>query len=208
MMQSEGVRMKLLGLTGGIGSGKSTISRMLAELGAKVIDADSVSRELSRPGGKVYEAILSTFGEDYRAQDGTIDRAKLAALVFGDAKQLKKLNEVTHPLIVQAMWDEVQRYKEQPFPPEVVVLDVPLLIETGMHKGVDAVWLAVCEECVKIKRIMLRDKCTKDEALKRINSQATDAQRMPYATAVIDNSSALEQTKKTVTQLYRELCEE
>jgi dephospho-CoA kinase len=176
--------MILVGLTGGIGSGKSTVSALLAAKGAVVVDADAITRELQRPGQPVLAAIVSRFGADVLAADGSLDRARLAGIVFADPAALKELNDIVHP----AVGAEIARRVEAERPTDhVVVLDIPLLVEGGRYR---AAGLLVVDTPVDVAVARLVEYRGMDEAdvRARIGRQATREQRLAVADRVIDNS--------------------
>jgi dephospho-CoA kinase len=194
----------LIGLTGGIASGKSKVSAYLRELGASVVCADTVSRDIVRPGEAGNLALRKEFGEQYFNKNGELDRKKLSKTVFSDKAALLRLNALLHPLIIR---ETLRRARELEAGAHLCVLDVPLLIETGMHKQVDEVWLVVCDRELRIERIMQRDGLGRQEALSRMHSQLSDNERRVYASFIIDNSGDFEQTKKQIDALYKRLVE-
>jgi len=184
-----------IGITGGIGSGKSEVTRYLRSLGEYVICADEVSKQLVAPGEAGNTALRQVFGDSYFLEDGTLNRKKLADEVFGHAERLTTLNNVLHPLIVARIdmlaGAQINR----------VFIDAALLVETGMYQSVDKVWLVVADIQTRVKRIMHRDGLTAGEIERRIKSQLSDTQRMPYADEIIDNSGSLRALKKRVDAL-------
>ncbi|MBM7582192.1 dephospho-CoA kinase [Caldicoprobacter guelmensis] len=196
--------MKIIGLTGGIACGKSTVSKILAELGAAVIDADMIAREVMRKGTPVWQEVKETFGDEYLQPDGEIDRKKLGELVFSNPEALKKLNSITHPAIQKRVLSEIERLKLMSCY-KAVVVDAALLIEAGWYDMVDEVWLVVADREAQIERLMKRSGLTRQQALNRINSQMAQEIKMRYADKIIDNSDGLEYTRKQVEQLWAEL---
>lgn len=196
--------MKVIGLTGGIACGKSTVSKILAELGAAVIDADMIAREVMRKGTPVWQEVKETFGDEYLLPDGEIDRKKLGELVFSNPEALKKLNSITHPAIQKRVLSEIERLKLMSCY-KAVVVDAALLIEAGWYDMVDEVWLVVADREAQIERLMKRNGLTRQQALNRINSQMAQEIKMRYADKIIDNSDGLEYTRKQVEQLWAEL---
>lgn len=176
--------MIVVGLTGGIGSGKSTVSAQLAELGAVIIDADKVARELQEPGGAIFDAMVAEFGPEIVADDGNLDRAKVAAIVFPDPEKLKVLNAITHPAIGAAIRE---RMRANLGTDRVVVLDVPLLIENSRYPvaGVAVVDLPVD---LAVQRLVTSRGMDEADARARIARQATREERLEKADYVIDNS--------------------
>lgn len=196
--------MKVIGLTGGIACGKSTVSSMLAELGAAVIDADTIAREITKKGTPVWRRIKGIFGDEYLLPDGEIDRKKLGELVFANPEALKMLNSVTHPAIKQQVLSEIDRLKSTGSY-KAVVVDAALLIEAGWCDMVDEVWLVVADRETQVERLMKRNGLTRQQALNRINGQMDQDTKKRYADRIIDNSRDVEHTRKQVEQLWAEL---
>jgi len=196
--------MKVIGLTGGIACGKSTVAAMLADLGAAVIDADVIAREITKKGMPVWHRIKETFGDEYLLPDGELDRKKLGELVFANAEALKKLNAITHPVIQQQVLAKIDRLKSMGSY-KAIVVDAALLIEAGWHHMVDEVWLVVTDRETQIERLMKRNGLTRQQALNRINSQMDQDIKRRYADRIIDNSRDMEYTRKQVEQLWAEL---
>ncbi|MGI6549522.1 MAG: dephospho-CoA kinase [Syntrophomonadales bacterium] len=192
----------IIGLTGGIASGKSTVSNMLKEMGLPVIDADQVAREIVEPGQRAFNDIVREFGPQVVGPDGQLDRKALGNLVFAHPDLRLKLNSITHP----RLW-EVFDYRMQELPSDVkiVVWDVPLLLETGMDHKVDEVWLVWVDEAMQIERLMKRDNLTLEEARNRLQSQMPIKEKMKRADRLIDNRGTVEETRETVTRFYNEL---
>ncbi|AAM24131.1 MAG: Dephospho-CoA kinase [Caldanaerobacter subterraneus] len=192
--------MRVVGLTGGIGSGKSTVSGILAKLGAKIIDADLVSREIMEKGKEAYNEIVDCFGKEILDKEGNIDRKKLGSIVFSDKEKLKRLNEITHPKIIDKIKKMIEEEKDKD---KVIVIDAALLIETGLYKLVDEVWLVVVDIDTQIKRVMERDGFSCEEALKRIKSQMPLEEKIKYADFIINNSKDLRKTEEQVRLLWQ-----
>ncbi|MEQ2129838.1 dephospho-CoA kinase [Caldanaerobacter subterraneus KAk] len=192
--------MRVVGLTGGIGSGKSTVSGILAKLGAKIIDADLVSREIMEKGKEAYNEIVDCFGKEILDKEGNIDRKKLGSIVFSDKEKLKRLNEITHPKIIDKIKKMIEEEKDKD---KVIVIDAALLIETGLYKLVDEVWLVVVDIDTQIRRVMERDGFSCEEALKRIKSQMPLEEKIKYADFIINNSKDLRKTEEQVRLLWQ-----
>lgn len=194
--------MYIIGLTGGIASGKSTVSAMLKEMGLPVIDADVVAREIVEPGQRAFNDIVREFGPQVVGPDGRLERKALGDLVFANPDLRMKLNSLTHP----RLW-EVFDYRMQELPPDVkiVVWDVALLIETGMDKRVDEVWLVWVDEDQQIKRLMKRDHMTEAEARSRLQAQMPIEEKMKQADRLVDNRGTVEETRAIVTRFYNQL---
>lgn len=194
--------MKVIGLTGGIGSGKSTVSGFLAELGAVVVDADKVGHEAFKPGTELWQEVVAAFGRDILKPDGEIDRQKLGEKVFSDAKALERLNLIMHPRIyeqVMSRLDELRRRGEA-----VAVLEAPLLLEVGWVGAVDEVWVTVASEATVLSRIQERSGLSAQEALARIRSQMSNDERVKHADVVIDTDCTLDELKANVRKLWPE----
>lgn len=196
--------MKVIGLTGGIACGKSTVSAMLEKLGAAIVDADRIAREVTKKGTPVWQRIRETFGDQYLLPDGKIDRKKLGELVFADAEALKKLNAITHPAIQRQVLLEIDRLKSAGGL-KAIVVDAALLIEAGWCHMVDEIWLVVADRETQIERLMKRNGLTRQQALNRIDSQMDQNTKRRYADRIIDNSGSLEHTRKQVERLWAEL---
>ena len=193
--------MKMIGLTGGIASGKSTVSRMLAELGASIIDADQLAREVVAPGLPAWQEIVSWLGEEILLADGAINRRILGERVFSDLLQRRRLEQIIHPRIREKLERTLAAVAEQGA--QVVVLDVPLLLESNWNEMVDDVWVVYVKPEVQLQRLMNRDGLTKEAALQRISSQMSLDEKVRRAQVVIDNSDDLEQTRAQVLAAWR-----
>jgi len=204
MIQNKGdLFMKIIGLTGGIGSGKSTVSRILRGLGAKIIDADQVAREVVEKGKPALNEIAEEFGKETLLEDGTLDRKKLGSIIFSDTEKRMRLNEITHPKIVQEISERIDKYRAENHC-DLVVLDCALLFEMDLDNMVEESWLVSLDKETQLKRIMSRDELSKQDALKRINAQMPLDEKAERATRVIDNSSVVNDTHKQVLDLWNE----
>lgn len=193
--------MLKIGLTGGIASGKSTVSQILRECGAVVIDADVIAREVVQPGSPGLQAIVSTFGPEILTAAGELDRAKLGSIVFAEPQQRKLLESITHPLVRDRMWAQVEEQRLLGLP--AVVLDVPLLIEGGLHRQMDRVWVVRLDPEIQLVRLMKRDKIDQSAALARLAAQMPLAEKLRHASAVIDNGGDLAETRAQVQALWQ-----
>lgn len=193
--------MEVIGLTGGIASGKSTVSKILKRLGAVIIDADIVSREIMLKGNSAYNKIVEYFGIFILKENGEIDRKKLGNIVFADKEKLLKLNEITHPVIIEEIKEKIKTEKEKKRE-KAVVLDAALLIEMKMHKMVDEVWLVVVDSKTQIKRVMERDKLSYEDAVNRIKSQMSLEDKMKYADFIINNCKDFNAIEKQVNLFW------
>ncbi|WZL74670.1 dephospho-CoA kinase [Clostridiaceae bacterium 35-E11] len=190
--------MKIIGLTGGIASGKSTVSGMLRELEIPVIDADKIAREIVAVGKPALKEIEVAFGKDVIHQDGSLNREQLGKIVFSDKEKLKNLNEITHRRIIKEILNRIEMYREKSIDP-VIIIDAALLIETGIKDLVDEIWVVLTDENTQLKRLMERDKMSAEEGLKRIRSQMTVEEKKKYADEIIDNNHDLKHLKRQVT---------
>lgn len=196
--------MLVIGLTGGIASGKSLVAGFLRELGAAVIDADELSRQLVEPGLPAWQEIKRHFGAAILDERGYLDRKKLAGMIFQDQLAREKLNGIIHPRVIAATKTMIAAYKKEKAVPAVVV-DAPLLIEAGMASLADEVWVVVLPKEKQLERLMKRDKLSREEAEKRINSQMPISEKLRYADRVIDNSGTVEKTLEQVSLAWNEL---
>jgi len=172
--------MKVIGLTGGIGSGKSTVSRFLAELGTVVIDADKVGHELINPESETWQEVVAAFGRRILAPGGDIDRKKLGEIVFSDPEFLVRLNQIMHPRMFEVVKARIEEYSQQGV--SVVVLEAPLLLEAGWSSLVDEVWVTVAPESAVLRRLTDRAGLSEAESLARIRSQlSSEEQVIPIA---------------------------
>lgn len=177
--------MEIIGITGGIGSGKSTVSKYVEHKGFKIIDADKIARKLLDIGEDAYTKTVEFFGDDILNPDKSIDRKKLGNIVFSSKEKRKILNKITHGEVEKKILREIKESEEKE---KIVFLDVPLLFEVGMDKLCDKVWLIVADEEVKIQRLLKRDKITRREIVEKFKSQMPDKEKKERADFVIDNS--------------------
>ena len=192
--------MYLIGLTGGIASGKSLASARLAELGATIVDADVLAREVVEPGTAGLAAIAQHFGPEVLLADGTLNRPALGAIIFADPEQREKLNSITHP----AVWRRARELFDQAAADEVVVYDVPLLVEGAKGRQLDFDLIVVVDASAetRLQRLVQLRGMTREEAGHRLNSQASDAERLAVADVVIDNNGTVEATIEQVDALW------
>lgn len=196
--------MYRIGLTGSIATGKSTVTNMLKELGAFVIDCDKTARDVVAPGTRGLAKIEEAFGKEAIAADGSMDRVYIGDLVFRDSVMKKRLENILFPLIFEALNEELLRLERAGSTP-VVFLDMPLLYEVKYDSYVDEVWLVYVPFEVQLSRLMKRNDYTKEEALLRIHSQIPVDKKKALAQQVIDNSGTLEDTKEQVRSLWKTL---
>lgn len=188
----------LVGLTGGIGAGKSTVSALLAERGAVIIDADAITRELQEPGAPVFQAMVERFGDEIVAADGTLDRARMAEIAFGDEQALKDLNAIVHPAVGA---ETARRMAEHASTDHVVVLDIPLLTE-NRREGLAGVIVVDVPVEVAIDRLVNQRGMPEADARARIAKQATREERRKIADRVIDNAGDREALEHQVDDLW------
>lgn len=196
--------MKVIGLTGGIASGKSTVSILLKNKGAVIIDADEISRKVMEKGTKVFSEIVKYFGDKILGKDGNINRQKLGQIVFSNTDFLKVLNDITHPAIIYEIKKKLALLEKTGEP--VVVIDAALLLESGLNLLTDEVWVVAVSKETQLRRLMIRDNLIdKNQAIERIKSQMPQDEKLKYANKVIDNDKDIEHTKKQVDNLWKEL---
>ena len=186
--------MILIGLTGGIGCGKSEVSRLLENRGAVIVDADLIVRELQQPGAEIFLRMIEMFGDKVVAADGSLDRAAVANEVFNDAETLGKLNLLIHPVVRRVMNERVESYRNTD---EVVVLDIPLLVENP-REGLDGILVVDLDPQIAIERIVDQRKMSIDDAKARVSRQSSREQRLAIANHVIDNSGDRDALAKQV----------
>jgi dephospho-CoA kinase len=196
--------MQLIGLTGGIASGKSVVAARLAEHGAVVVDADRVAREVVEPGTPALARIRREFGDGVIASDGSLDRAALGALIFSEPEKRAALNAITHPA-VGIRSKELFAAAAAADPDAIVVYDVPLLVDAGRADEFDLIVVVNASTATRVSRMMELRGMTRDEAMHRINSQATNTERLAIADVVIDSNGSLEQTLEQADALWEKL---
>lgn len=196
--------MLRVGLTGSIAVGKSFVTSVFIELGCHVLDADQTAREVVMPGTPGLKALVETFGEDILTTDGTLDRKGLGALIFADQTQRERLNYVLHPFII-ARQDEILNAWEAEDPDGIGIVDAALMIESGGYRRFDKLIVVHCRPEVQLERLMLRDKLSRDEALRRINSQMPQEEKQKFADYLIDTSDGFELTRARTVEIYQKL---
>jgi dephospho-CoA kinase len=194
----------IAGLTGGIASGKSTLSRFLSEAGARIIDADKIARAVVEPGSPAYHEILSFFGDAVLLPNGKIDRKRLGDIIFNDPDKKARLDAIVHPRVfdrtTQIITDIASRS-----PDAVVIMDIPLLFETGMEKGLAEVIVVYAPKGIQLQRLMKRDGIDEQAAMARIQSQMPIEEKCKRATIVIDNSSTLSASRRQALAIVNQL---
>lgn len=192
----------ILGLTGGIGSGKSTVALKLKKMGFKHVDADAVCKKLTAKGSETLDELVAAFGPEILAKCGRLNRKKLASIVFSNKNKLKKLNSIVHKNALKECLNKINAYTKKGYN---VVFDVPLMFETGWDKYCHKVLTVSCNEKLRIERTVLRDGSSPEEVKKRMDSQLTDAQREEKADFVIRNNKDIESLEKAVERLIKRL---
>lgn len=192
--------VRVIGLTGGIATGKSDISRFFQERGALVIDADQLARQAVEPDSPGLAAVVSAFGEGIRASDGSLDRKRLGALVFADSVKRIQLEAILHPEIRRLAEERIAKAAESGL--RVVFYVAPLLIEAKATDRVDEVWVVTVRPEVQLERLMLRDGISRDEAQRIIASQMPLTEKESYGRIVIDNSGTPEETRRQLTEIW------
>jgi dephospho-CoA kinase len=197
-------RFLLVGLTGGIATGKSTVAAAFRDLGAVVIDADVLAREVVEPGQPAYEEIVAAFGRGILDADGRIDRKALGAVVFADPVERRRLEAITHPRIRERLRAKLAELAERGFE-GVVIFDAALMIESGNYRQMDRLVVVVASEEAQLERQRARDRTSAEDAARRIRSQMPLAQKAELADHVIDNSGDLATTRARVREVHRAL---
>jgi dephospho-CoA kinase len=198
--------MKVIGLTGGIASGKSTVAQFLKELGAVTIDADKVGHEAFKPDSETWREVVNAFGKEILTPDGEIDRKKLGSIVFSDSQALARLNQIVHPRINALVKARIGDYRRQGV--KVVVLEAPLLFEVAppsLSDEVDEVWVTVAPESVVLRRLKDKSGLSEAQSQARIRSQLPSEERLKHADVVIETDGGLDKLKAKVAKLWRRL---
>ncbi len=190
----------LIGLTGNIATGKSVVTRMLAELGAHVIDADRVAHEVMQPGSPAHDRVVKVFGRGILAPDGSIDRGRLGAIVFRDAAALHRLETAVHPATIAEVERRIAQATEQ-----VVVVEAIKLIESGMHRGYDALWVVTAPRPLQIARLVATRGFSVEDAALRVDAQPAQEEKAAVADLVIVNDGNLDQLRQKVEAAWAEL---
>lgn len=198
--------MTVMGLTGQTGSGKTTISNLFSQKGAKAIDVDILAREIVHPGGKVIKTIEETFGTDVINSDGSLNRRKLAGIVFADEDQLMLLNAITHPALLAEVKSRLDEIKDSYGDSAVVVVDAAVLIEAQMVPLCDYVIVPECGEEKRVERIMLRDALTREQTVERVRAQKDISYFKAYADFVVNTDGNIEDTMMQIDRIWDIIC--
>lgn len=210
--------MKIIGLTGGIGSGKTTVSDYLISKGYHVLDADQIAREIVLPGSEMLIRLTAVFGEEIIAEDGSLNRKKLGNIVFSDAEKKKTLDSMMHTEILELIHERIHQFREKTeaaaksaIDPEfrsrngVIFIDAPLLFETGLHESVSEIWVVDADDETRIKRIMERDGLKREEILKIISSQMARNEKNRRADIILDNMGDQEALYRQLEELLKKI---
>ncbi len=196
--------MLVVGLTGGIGSGKTTVSNIFKEEGAYIIEADQIARELVKPQSEAWKEIVKLFGNEILKSDGSVDRRKLAKEVFSNPEKIKSLNRILHPKIKREFRRRIEEIKKKD-KNAIVIFDAPLLIETGTHKEMDRVIVVTSDENQQLERVKKRDSKTEEEIRNILYSQIPIDRKLEVADFVIRNEGSLDETDRMAREVYRKL---
>ncbi len=199
-----GVHVKTIGLTGGIGSGKTTVARMLCEFGATVIHADAVGHEIYQPNSVGWLRVTEAFGTSILRPDQTVDRKRLGAIVFGDAQALKRLNAIVHPLMAEEIRRRIESYRAAGLS-QPIVLEAAILIEANWLPLVDEVWVVMASREAVIERIAAERSLLPQEIETRIRAQLSDAERRRFARVIIENNGSLDELRERVRAAWTHL---
>ncbi|WP_427338945.1 dephospho-CoA kinase [Caloranaerobacter sp. DY30410] len=203
MKQNKVNYAKIIGLTGGIATGKSTVAKLLKEFGYVVIDADKIAREVVDVGKMAYLDIVKEFGKDILQENGQIDRKKLGEIIFKDEEKRRKLNQIVHPMVIQEMINKIKQFSDGN---KVIFLDIPLLIEEKNileKQGLkfDEIWLVYADEEKQLSRLIERDKLDMESALNRIRAQMPMTEKLKIADVIIDNNRGISELKDQIIKL-------
>jgi len=194
----------MVGLTGGMGSGKTTVAEMFEELGAYIIDADKICRVLVKPDQPAWQEIVKTFGNDILLKDRTLNRAKLADIIFNDPNQKKNLEAILHPKVFE---EEVSIFKNitKKNPGALIIIDAALLIESGNYRKVNKVVVVSSDEETQVQRILDRGRFSREDIQRRFQSQMSSNEKVKFADYVLENNAGLVELKNQVETLYKDL---
>lgn len=195
--------MEIIGLTGGIGTGKSTVSNFLREQNFAIVDADKISREVVEPGRPLLKELEEAFGSEIIMEDGSLNRKGLAAIVFNDIEQRKLMDSIMHKEILAEMHRCMENYQEQGTH-QGIIIDAPLLFEIGLEKWCDQVWLVTADMDIRIQRVCARDNAVPEEVEARIRNQMSDDEKKKLSDEILDNSGTFEHLHNQLTDLLKE----
>jgi dephospho-CoA kinase len=195
--------MRVIGLTGGIGSGKSTVARLLAERGAVIMDLDKVGHEALKKGSQAYGEVVGEFGKEILDAGGEIDRSKLGRIVFNNHEALMRLNRIVHPAIDNSVNTEIEKYRQQGV--KVVVLEAAAMLEAGKTAQVDELWVTAAPEATVFRRVLERGGLSEQEIRARIKAQLSNKERIKQADVIIDTDGTLDELKDRVKAEWEKL---
>ncbi len=196
--------MIIAGLTGSIATGKSTVSGFFKDAGAVIVDADQVAHDVVKKDLPAWHGIVKYFGREILLPDGEIDRDALGDIIFKNSDQKKALNRIVHPFVFEEMGVKINKAAES-YPDSVIILDVPLLIEGGMHMDMSDIILVYTPETIQLERLMARNNLCEEDAMARIRSQMSIEEKKKIADIIIDNSSTLEKTREQTLEVFQYL---
>ena len=199
--------MLRVGLTGSIGVGKSFVAGVLAELGCRVLDADQTARAVVEKGAPGLNAVVKAFGENLLHDDGTLDRQKLADIIFTDEAQRELLNSILHPYIIAAQDEQMRRW-EKDDPDGIAVIDAALMIESGGYRRFDKLIVVYCRPEIQLQRVITRTGLSDEEALQRINAQMSQDDKKKFADYLIDTSDGFEEARNQTQKVYERLLQD
>lgn len=194
--------MEIIGLTGGIGTGKSTVSRYLSEQNFAIVDADLISRQVVEPGMPLLDELEAAFGSDIINEDGSLNRKGLAAIVFNDVEQRKLMDSIMHKEILAEMRRVMEEFQQQGTH-QGIIIDAPLLFEIGLEKWCGQVWLVTADMDLRIERVCARDDAKPEEVEARIRNQMSDDEKKKLSDEILDNSGTLEELHKQISELLQ-----
>jgi len=198
--------MVIIGLTGQTGSGKTTISKLFLQKGAFIIDVDEIARQIVYPGSEVIKSIENAFGKDVINEDGSLNRRKLAGIVFNNEKDLLLLNSITHPVLLDEVKNRINNIRKQSGNSALIVVDAAVLIEANMTSLCDYVIVPECCQEQRIERIMERDGLDKEKAIERVHAQKDMSYFKPYANFIIDTDENIENTVMQIEKIWDIIC--
>ena len=191
-----------VGLTGGIASGKSTVTEILESLGAKIIDADKVAHQLMEPKKELWQKIIDAFGQKILTENEEIDRDKLGNLIFNDSQKKKKIDQLSHPIIISEIESRLETLEQDN---QIIIADIPLLIEADLMDLFQEVWVVYVKKEIQINRLMNRDNIDRKQAVAKIESQMSLKEKKKYADRIINNNGSVSQLEKQVKKIWREI---
>ncbi|MCF6465392.1 dephospho-CoA kinase [Clostridium sp. Cult2] len=199
-------KQKIIGLTGGIATGKSTVSNIIKSLGYKVIDADKIAKDVVKKGNPAYKEIIDTFGQEILDEGNVINRKKLGAIIFKYSLMRRRLNDIVHPYVFKTMKELIDKYQKE----SIIFVDVPLLIEEidkfrGYGITLDEIWLIYLDEKTQLDRLIKRDLISEEEAIRKIQSQMPIELKREYATRIIDNRKDIKSLEEQVEKIIDEV---